>query len=89
MAMHFLNLYSEVPQYLTVVHNPILYAGVTSFDVTANEGAFIALTVNGEIIATATATGGPLSITIPAQQPPDHILVTVTKQNYYRYTSSR
>jgi hypothetical protein len=83
----FLNLYSEVPQNLTVVHNPILYAGVTSLDVTANEDAFIALTVNGEIIATATATGVPLSITIPAQQPPDHILVTVTKQNYYRYTS--
>ncbi len=83
----FLNLYSEIPQNLTVVHNPILYAGVTNFDVTANEGAFIALTVNGEIIATATATSGPLSITVPPQQPPDQMLVTITMQNYYRYTS--
>jgi hypothetical protein len=81
----FMTVYSEIPQDLTVMHNPILYAGVTSFDVTANDGAFIALTVNGEIIGTAEATGGPVSITIPAQQPPDEMLVTITMQNYYRY----
>ena len=83
----FLDVYSEVPQNLTVVHNPVLYAGVTSFNVTANEGALIALTVNGEIIATADATGAPVSIIIPPQQPPDHMLVTITKQNFYRYES--
>ena len=82
-----MTIYSEVPQNLTIIHNPIIYAGVTNFDVTANEGALISLTVNGEIIATAEATGGPISITIPGQQPPDQILVTVTKQNYYRYSS--
>ncbi|MBE9491301.1 MAG: T9SS type A sorting domain-containing protein, partial [Bacteroidetes bacterium] len=81
----FMTVYSEIPQDLTVMHNPILYTGVTSFDVTANDGAFIALTVNGEIIGTAEATGGPVSITIPAQQPPDEMLVTITMQNYYRY----
>jgi len=83
----FLSVYSEVPQNLTVSHNPVLYAGVTSFDVTANDGALIALTVNGEIIATATGTGGPVAIDIPGQNPPDHVLVTVTLQNYFRYTS--
>jgi len=81
----FMTVYSEVPQNLTVTHNPILYAGVTTFDVTANDGAFIALTVNGEIIGTAEATGGPVNITIPEQQPPDDMLVTITLQNYYRY----
>ncbi len=83
----FSTIYSEVPQNLTVAHNPILYAGVTSFDVTANDGAFIALTVNDEIIGTAVATGIPVTITIPGQVPPDHVLVTITRQNYYRYQS--
>jgi hypothetical protein len=83
----FTVVYSEVPQDLTVIHDPILYAGVTSFDVNADEGALIALTVNGEIIATSQATGAPLSITIPPQQPPDQMVVTITKQNYYRYTT--
>ncbi|MBN3034886.1 MAG: hypothetical protein JW861_04815 [Bacteroidales bacterium] len=83
----FSTVYSEVPQNLTVVHNPILYAGVTTFDVQANVGALIALTVNGEIIGTATGTGAPVSITIPGQTPPDQVLVTVTLQNYFRYTS--
>ncbi len=83
----FMTVYSEMPQNMAVSHNPIMFAGVTSFDVTADAGAFIALTVNGEIIATAEATGGPVSISIPAQQPPDEMLVTITKQNYYRYES--
>ncbi len=83
----FMTVYSEIPQNLNVTHNPILYAGVTSFDVSADDGAFIALTVNGEIIATAEATGAPVSITIPGQVPPDQMMVTITKQNYYRYTS--
>jgi PKD repeat protein len=81
----FMTVYSEIPQNLTVTHNPILYAGVTSFDVTANEDSFIALTVNGEIIGTAEGTGAPLTITIPGQIPPDQMLVTITLQNYYRY----
>ncbi len=82
----FSMVYSEIPQNLAVSHNPILYAGVTSFDVSANEGAFIALTVNGEIIGTAEATGAPVSISIPGQIPPDQVIVTITKQNFYRYT---
>jgi len=83
----FMTVYSNMPQNLSVTHNPILYSGVTSFDVMANDGALIALTVNGEIIATATATGGPLTIDIPAQVPPNNMLVTITLQDYYRYTS--
>lgn len=81
----FSTVFSEVPQNLTVIHNPILYAGVTSFDVTANANAFISLTVNGVIIGTATATGAPITMTIPPQQPSDQILVTITLQNFYRY----
>ncbi|MBK7172095.1 MAG: PKD domain-containing protein [Bacteroidales bacterium] len=83
----FLTVYSEVPQNLTVTHNPVLYAGVTTFEVTANAGSFIALTSNGVILGTATGTGFPVSINIPGQVPPDQMIVTITKQNFYRYSS--
>lgn len=82
----FLSVYSEVPQTLTVVHNPIIYTGVTSFEVTANPGSLICLSLQGEILGTATGTGAPVSISIPGNQiPPDIIDVVVTLQNYYRY----
>jgi len=81
----FLQVYTEVPQTMAVTHNPIIYSGSTTFAVNAPAGAFISLTVNGSIIGVATSTGGVTNITIPGQQPPAQILVTVTKQNYFRY----
>ena len=83
----FTTVYSEMPQNLTVVHDPVLLGGVDSFSVTANLGSFIALTVNNEIIGTAEGTGTPVSISIPSQLPGEEMLVTITKQNYFRYTS--
>jgi hypothetical protein len=84
----FMQLYSEIPQQLTVTHSPTINAGATSFAVTADSGSFIALTMNGEILGTATGTGSPVNITIPGTQlPPDYIHVTVTKENYYRYNA--
>jgi len=81
----FLNVYSEVPQNMAVNVNPILYAGTTEFSIQAPEGAFVALTVDGAIIGTATATGAPQSITIAPQVPPAIVKLVITKQNYYRY----
>lgn len=81
----FNTVYTVVPMNMTVAHNPILYAGVTSFEVTANNGALIALTVNGEIIGTAEGTGAPVTIYIPGQQPPDQLVITITLQDHYRY----
>jgi PKD repeat protein len=83
----FTTVYSEVPQNLTVSHNPFLYMGETTFEVTADIDALIALSVNGVLIGRATGTGAPVTINIPVQAPPDQVLVTVTKQNYYRYES--
>jgi len=83
----FLSVYSEVPQALTVVHENTLSQAATTFEVTANEDALIGLTVNGEIIGTGTGTGAPVQIQIPAQTGPGQMLVTVTKQNYYRYSA--
>lgn len=81
----FITLYTEVPENLTVVHNPVLLGGIDNFSVTANDGAIISLTVNGEIIGVAEATGAPLPIAIDPQLPGNTMLVTITKQNYYRY----
>ena len=81
----FSTLYSEVPQNLTAIHDNVLLAGITQFEVTANEGALIALSVDGEIIGTAVATGSPVSIPIIAQQPPTIVDLVITKTNYYRY----
>lgn len=81
----FTTVYSEVPQTLTVTHEPFLYMGETTFEVTADMDALIALSVNGELIGTATGTGAPVLIDIPVQTPPDQVMITVTKQNYFRY----
>jgi hypothetical protein len=84
----FMQVYTEVPQTPVVTHNPILYSGESIFTVTAGAGSFIALTVNGEIIGTATSTGGATNITIAPQLPPNQMIVTVTRQNYFRYESN-
>lgn len=81
----FMCLYSEVPQNLTVLHNQVQLAGLTTFTIQADEGALIALSVNGELIGVATGTGSSADIPIVAQNPPVFIDVVVTKQNYYRY----
>jgi hypothetical protein len=78
-------LYSEIPQNLTVNHLPVFFVGMPQFEVTANNGAVIALTVDGEIIGVAEATGTPVNIDIPPVVPGDTIKVTITKANYYRY----
>jgi len=81
----FITLYSEVPENLTVSHAQILPEGYESYTVIANEGAVIALTVNGEIIGVAEGTGGPVDIPLPGQTGGNTMRVTVTKANYYRY----
>ncbi len=84
----FLTVYSEVPQTLTVAHASVIYTGATTFSVTANAGSLICLSLNGEILGTATGTGSALNISIPGNQlPPNYIDIVITKQNYYRYHS--
>nr|NQU94249.1 hypothetical protein [Bacteroidota bacterium] len=80
--------YTEVPQNMAINHNPILYSGESVFTVVADEGALIALTVNGEIIGVAVSTGGATNITIEPQLPPNQMIVTVTKQDYFRYEAT-
>jgi len=80
-------LYSEIPQNLTVNHLPVFFVGMPQFAVTANEDAVIALTVDGEIVGVAEATGAPVNIDMPALVPGDTVKVTITKANYYRYVA--
>lgn len=81
----FLNVYSEVPQNLSVTHNDEVLPGTTSFAVSANSGSLIGLSIDGEFVNSATATGGYVNMTIPEMEAGEVLTITVTKQNYYRY----
>ena len=82
----YMNLYTEMPQNLDVTMIPVVVGGDTQFQITATEGATICLTNNGNIVGIATATGQQQTITVTPQNAGDELLLTVTKQNYYRYT---
>ncbi|MDP8204943.1 MAG: C25 family cysteine peptidase [Candidatus Tenebribacter mawsonii] len=83
----FSTVHSEMPEQLTVNHADELLSGLDSFEMTADEGALIGLTVNGEVIASVVATGSAQAIEIPLQVPDNTMKVTVTKQNHYRYSA--
>jgi len=89
----FLNVYTEVPQDLTVTCADVHLFGTGTFDVNVDDGASIAITyfdeVNQEtvILGTETSSGGATSISISdCPSPGTDLLVTITKQNYFRYT---
>lgn len=83
----FSRIFSEVPQHLNVVHNPVHTTGVPTFSVQADAGAFIAITHNGEILATAESNSGTVDVEVPFVTAGEYLTLTITKQNYYRYTS--
>jgi Peptidase family C25/Propeptide_C25/FlgD Ig-like domain/Peptidase family C25, C terminal ig-like domain len=81
----FMTLYSEVPQNLSVNHDDVLFLGSPVFTCQADQGAIIALTVNGEIIGVADGTGAPIDIPVDVQEEPGNLRITITRANYYRY----
>jgi len=83
----FSTVYTEMPENLTVDHMNVLLGGLDFFEVTADDGSLIALSVNDELIGVAEGTGSVVSIPIEPQLPGTEMLVTITKQNYYRYES--
>lgn len=91
----FMNLYSEVPQNLSVTSNDVHIFGTTTFDVAVEEGAEIALTYFDDteqktiILGTGLSVGGTTIINMTDCPPPaTNMLLTVTKQNYFRYTKN-
>jgi hypothetical protein len=83
----FSTVYTEVPANLTVAHTASLISGVDFFNVSADAGALIGLSVGGELIGSYVSTGGENIIPIESQLPGVDMIVTVTKQNYYRFRS--
>jgi len=81
----FSTVYTEMPQDLTINHEPVLLSGPDFFTVTANEGSLICLSVDGVIIGVGEGTGGPVDIYIEPQIPPAMVDLVITKQNFYRY----
>jgi hypothetical protein len=83
----FSTVYYNMPQHLNVVHEPIM-SGSTDFEVTANAGSLIGISVNGELIGVAEGTGEPVNVPLAAFEPGSELTVTVTKQNFYRYEAN-
>ncbi|MDY0016324.1 MAG: C25 family cysteine peptidase [Candidatus Delongbacteria bacterium] len=83
----YLNVYTEVPQNLTVNHGD-LYDGQSTINVSADLGSEITLVANGEIIGKGIGTGSLSVITIPPQFSSVSVTLTVTKHNYFRYEST-
>ncbi len=83
----FLEICSEVPQDLTVAHAGSILSSQTSFSVTANQGALVALSCGGEILGTATATGNSQDIDITGGSliAGGDLVVTITLTNHNRY----
>lgn len=81
----FMTVYSEIPQPLAVNHMPVLLSGMDVFEVSANPGARITLTVNDEIIGSAVSETGTVQIPILPQLPGVQVRITAVLQNYYRY----
>ena len=84
----YMNLYTEMPQDLDVTVIPVIRAGSNQFEITATANATICLTKGNEIIGLATATGQPQTIEITPQIIGAEVLLTITKQDYYRYTKN-
>ena len=88
----FLRIFTQVPQTMTVVHQNVQLAGLTTFQITAPEGTTIALTKGEgedmEIVAVATATGSVQNVEIAPQTPPTVLHLTITGQNYLRYEAN-
>ena len=81
----FMNLFSDVPQELSVEMLPVIPAGSDQYQLKAESGSTICLTTNGSIIGFDLATGDTQTITVTPQEVGTIVKLIVTKQNRYRY----
>lgn len=80
----YLNLYTEVPQEMAIDASPFTNSP-TQYTMTAEEGATICLSHGEEILAVVQATGQPQDFTLPNLPIGERFVVTVTKQNRFRF----
>jgi len=78
-------VYTEVPEEMDVIYSDVMISGPDFVEIQAEEGALIALSVDGELIGVGDGTGAAAQINIQAQDPGTIIKVVVTKQNYFRH----
>lgn len=83
----FLQMYSQVPTALAVVHADTCDASLGHFTVGADAGAWIGLTVGGVLVGAAEATGAPQEVPLEGPLPEGDLCVTVTKANHLRYSA--
>ncbi|MHC4942090.1 MAG: IPT/TIG domain-containing protein [Planctomycetota bacterium] len=81
----FTQVYSEVPQSLTVSHADTIDAAAVTFDVSADVDSLIALSFEGRVLGTATGTGSSTAVSIDPPGVEGIMYVTVTKPNHFRY----
>jgi len=81
----FVRMYTEVPEELVVTHAGACSVDVSRFPVQATEGSIISLTVDGEIVGVAEATGAMQDVQIIPPEEPGSLRITVTAPNYVRH----
>ena len=84
----FLTLYTQVPTAMAVNYPSQITPATTSINVSAPQGAVIALTNGNNILAVATATGNTQSITFQAQPSNAEITIVATMQDRLRYVGT-
>ena len=84
----FLTLFTQVPTAMSVSHPTQITPVTTSINVSAPQGAVIALTRDNNILAVATATGNTQSISFQAQPSNTEIAIVATKQDRLRYVGT-
>jgi len=84
----FTPIFYNYPEMLNVIHDDTFEEGTQMFDVTADLESTVCLTVDNEILSLSLGTGIPLSLSVGNLSCEDTLIVTVTKQNYIRYSES-
>ena len=80
----YLNLYTEVPQHMVIDANAFTN-DQSHYTMTAEAGATICLSHGNEILAVVQATGQPQNFVLPNLPIGERFVVTVTKQNRFRF----
>lgn len=82
----FTPIYYNYPEALTVIHDETFEAEIQTFEITADIESIICLSANNEILSLGEGTGNPVTLTFDNLSCEDTLIVTVTKQNYIRYS---
>ena len=83
----YLNLFTEVPQPMQIEHTLYCTTDANGYTLTAEEGAMVCLSKDGEIIGVNRSDGQPYTFELPQMEVGDHFTLTATKQNRIRYES--